>query len=248
MEAIVLCAGYATRLYPLTKNKPKPLLKIGGIPIIGHIIKKIESIDGISGINVVTNDRFYKQFSEWKNECRINKPLTILNDGTTSNENKLGAVGDINFAISQKNIKGDVIIIAGDNLFDFGLQDAVDSFKKNNSNIIVLHDVKDKNLARNYGVVDVDESSIVKKFEEKPKNPQSTLVSTGIYIFSKKTLNLIKEYASQINNTDKIGTFLEWLHKREIVYSHVSREAWFDIGSHDQIKKAEEHYKKLNSR
>lgn len=243
MEAIILCAGYATRLYPLTKDKPKPLLKINGIPIIERIAGKIKEINGISGINVVTNDRFYGQFIEWRNNFKANKPLAILNDGTTSNENRLGAVGDINFALSQKNIKDDALIIAGDNLFDLDLQDALEEFKRKRSNIIVLHDVKDRSLARNYGVVEVDREGIVRKFEEKPKNPKSTLVSTGIYIFPKETLGRIREYASQ-NNADKIGTFLELLHKTDSIYSHISEKAWFDIGSHEQLKKAEEHYKK----
>ena len=242
MDAMILAAGYATRLYPLTENMPKPLLNVAGKPIIEHIIKKLDKIDSIDKIYIITNDKSEQQFKKWLRSFDAEKPIEIINDGSKSNEDRLGALGDVHYAINSKNLDNDIIVIAGDNLFELSLMDVVNFFRKRKSNVIVLHDVKDFELAKQYGIVEVNNNIIV-NFEEKPISPKSTLASTGIYLFPKKTISLIKKYIAQGNNPDKTGSFIEWLHKRDAVYSYVTDKKWYDIGSLDQLEKANRHYK-----
>jgi len=243
MDAIILAAGYATRLYPLTKDKPKPLLNVAGKPIIEHIISKIEGINGINKIYIVTNDKFDSTFNKWLENFDAKSPIEVINDGTKSNEDRLGALGDVHFAIGSKNIDDELIVVAGDNLFELSLKDVANFFIKRKSNVIVLHDVKDFELAKHYGIVEIDNDNLVTHFEEKPQNPKSTLASTGIYLFPKKTIELIKKYIEQGNNPDKTGSFIEWLHKRDKVHSYVTDKKWYDIGSFEQLEKADKHYK-----
>ena len=242
MNAIILAAGYATRLYPLTENKPKPLLDIAGKPIIEHIISNLIQITYINKIYIVTNDKFEQHFKKWLSSFEADKPIEVINDGTKSNEDRLGALGDIHHVISKKNLDDEMLVVAGDNLFELLLADVVNFFKKRKSSVIVLHDVKDFELARHYGIVEIN-NGIVVDFEEKPLAPKSTLASTGIYIFPKKTISLIKKYIAQGNNPDKTGSFIEWLHKREKIYSYVTDKKWYDIGSIEQLKNADRHYR-----
>ena len=242
MEAIILAAGYSTRLYPLTENMPKSLLDVAGKPIIEHIIKKLEMIADLDTIHIITNDKFEQHFSKWLKSFDSTKKIEIINDKTKGNEERLGALGDINFAINKKNIDNDLIVVAGDNLFEMPLTDMFNFFKKKKSNIIALHDVKNIELAKHYGIVEA-ENNLVVNFEEKPHNPKSTLASTGIYIFPKKTIELIKKYISQGNDADKTGSFIEWLYKRDKVYSYVTEKKWYDIGTVEQLEKANRHYK-----
>lgn len=242
MYAIILAAGYATRLYPLTENTPKPLLNVAGKPVIGHIIEKLEEIDQIKKIYVVTNDKFERHFKEWLSGYDAGNSIEIINDGTKSNEDRLGALGDIHFAISSKNIEDDIIVVAGDNLFEASLADVFNFFKKRKSNVIVLHDVEDFELAKHYGIAETSNNQVI-NFEEKPKNPKSTLASTGIYLFPKKTTSLIRKYIIQGNNPDKTGNFIEWLHKRDAVYTYVTDKKWYDIGSVEQLEKANRYYR-----
>jgi len=242
MEAIILAAGYATRLYPLTENTPKPLLKVAGKPIIEHIANKLEGIESVNKIFIVTNSKFEKDFVSWLHSFNAEKPTEIVNDGTKNNKDRLGALGDIQYAIKTKNISDDIIIIAGDNLFDFSLQEAVRTFKKRKHNTIILYDIKDAELAKHYGIVEVD-NNVVVNFEEKPISPKSTLASTGIYLFTKKTLSLIEKYIAQGNDPDKTGSFIEWLHKREKVYANIEEKRWYDIGNFEQLEQADRYYK-----
>jgi len=243
MDAIILAAGYATRLHPLTLSKPKPLLEVAGKPMIEHIIKKLEELDTINKIYIVTNSKFSKTFLGWLHKFDAKKSIEIINDGTKNDKDKLGALGDINYVINTKNIENDIIIIAGDNLFDLSLHEVISVFEKKKHNVIVLHDVKDVELAKNYGVVGINNNIIV-NFEEKPVSPKSTLISTGIYIFPKKTLSLINKYIEQGNNPDKSGSFIEWLHKRDVVYAYVTDKKWYDIGSLEQLEKANKYFKR----
>ena len=247
MDAIILAAGYATRLYPLTENTPKPLLNVAGKPIIEHIIGKLTQINSVNKIYIVTNDKFEQHFRKWLSNSSAENPIEIINDGTKSNEDRLGALGDIHHAITKKNLENDIIVVAGDNLFDMPLTDVANFFKKKKSNVIVLHDVKDIELAKHYGIVELKEGVIV-NFEEKPLRPKSTLASTGIYFFPKKTLPLIKKYIDQGNNPDKTGSFIEWLHKRDVVHSYITDKKWYDIGSIEQLERADKEYNKTARR
>lgn len=245
MEAIILAAGYAMRLMPLTDSTPKPLLNVAGKPIIEHIIRKLEEISEINKIHVVTNDKFEQHFRQWLKGFDAKVPIEVINDGTKSNEDRLGALGDVHYAINSKNIDDDIAVIAGDNLFELSLSEVNSFFKKRKSNVIVLHDVRDLELAKQYGIVEVDNNNIVLNFEEKPISPKSTLASTGIYLFPKKTIHLINKYISQGNDPDKTGSFIEWLHKRETVHSYITGKKWYDIGSIKQLERANRYYKNL---
>lgn len=242
MDAIILAAGYAVRLYPLTENTPKPLLKVAGKPIVEHIINKLEELDIINKIYIVTNDKFEQNFIEWLHNFDAKKSIEIINDRTKSNDDRLGALGDMRYVMDTKKINDDIAVIAGDNIFEFSLNDVIDLFKKKESNIVVLHDVKDLELAKQYGVVEVKDSTVI-NFEEKPAQPKSTLISTGIYLFPKETLPLIKKYIDDGNSPDKTGSFIEWLHKRDKVYAYVTDKPWYDIGNIEQLEKANKHFK-----
>lgn len=242
MKAIILCAGYATRLYPLTLNQPKPLLEVHGKPILEHIILKINEIDFVDEIFVVTNDKFAGHFEDWAKNFSSDKKITIVNDGTKSNEDRLGSLGDIQHVIKTYSLGDDLLIIAGDNIFEFSLGDAASLFSRKNKTIVVLYDVKDKELAKQYGIVTINEDFKMTDFVEKPENPPSTLSSTGIYFYPKEVAGFLMDYGKGGENTDKAGNFLEWLHKKDEVYCYVSDKKWFDIGSLDQLEKAREEF------
>lgn len=244
MKGIILAAGYATRLYPLTKDKPKPLLEIAGKPIVDHIIRQIEEIDEIDGIFIVTNNKFYGHFEGWLREFHSTKKIKVINDGTKSNEDRLGSLGDVNLVIEQENIKDSVLIVAGDNLFEFSLKDFVESHKKHNKSAVALYDVKDKELAKHYGVVAVGDKNKMIEFEEKPSSPKSTLASTGVYIYPPHVLPMLQEFVRKYKNSDKAGNFLEWLHKEEHVYCYITDKKWFDIGTLDQLEKAKREFRR----
>jgi len=243
IKAVLLAAGYATRLYPLTKDKPKPLLDVGGRPIIDYIIKNIECIDDVDEIFVITNDKFYGHFEGWLAEFKSTKKIKIINDKTTSNEDRLGSLGDVNFVIEKENIEESILIVAGDNLFEFSLNSFVESHNEHNKSAVALYDVQDKELAKQYGIVGVDDEGKMVEFEEKPSEPKSTLASTGVYIYPPHVLPMLADFVKKYKNSDKAGNFLEWLHKKEHVYCYITDKRWFDIGTLDQLEKARKEFK-----
>jgi glucose-1-phosphate thymidylyltransferase len=242
MKAIILAAGYATRLYPLTKEKPKPLLEVKGKPILEHILDELHFIKEINEVFVITNDRFFKNFLDWKLNYSGKLKVTIVNDGTKTNEDRLGSLGDIKFVIENMCINEDVVIVAGDNLFEFSLQELFQHYSNKKKPVVVLYDVLDIELAKQYGIVSIDDSGKIINFEEKPTIPKSTLSSTGIYVYPMKTINKLIEFVNLHGKKDKAGDFLEWLHTQEEVYTHLTNDKWFDIGTLDQLEKARRDY------
>ena len=245
MKAIILAAGYATRLHPLTLNQPKPLLKVGDRPIIEHILKKIEKIETIGQVFVVTNEIFYSHFLEWREGFNSHLDIEIINDGTTSNEDRLGAIGDINFVIKTQNLKSDLLIVGGDNLFEEELTDFVHFFKEKGSSSILLNDVNCTKLAQLYGIVSLNEDGQITNFVEKPEEPESTLASTLIYALKKEHLPIIRE-TIELGQADRAGDFIAYLSKKTPVFGKSLNGRWFDIGSIDQLKEAEEFMYKKN--
>ena len=243
VNVIVLAAGYGTRLYPLTLNTPKPLLAVGGKAILERILGKVGEVPAVETILLVTNDRFVGHFEAWRRGFHWSRPIEILNDGTTTNENRLGAVGDIYFALKQKGIDAEVLVVGGDNLFEFDLNKTWGFFRQQGSSVVGLYDMVDKaKVAGLYGVVSVDETSRIIGFQEKPKDPKSALISTAIYFFTKQDLETLRLYIEEANSPDNLGDFVRYLIERQTVYGYVFREEWFDIGSHDQYKTADAYF------
>lgn len=238
MKAIILAGGYAKRLWPLTMTTPKPLLRVGSKPIINYIVESLEKIDEIDHIYVSTNKKFEKQFSHWLKDYSFTKPVEIIIENTNSEETKLGAIGGIDFIIKNTGIDEDCIIIAGDNMFDFSLQEFITFYKEKKGTVMAVFDIVDPSKASLYGIVTLDDQCKVIDFIEKPKDPPSTLVSTACYIFPRDTIKYFSSYLKDGNNKDSPGFFLQWLHKSEDVYGFAFNGQWFDIGDKDSLKKA----------
>ncbi|MBI4436124.1 MAG: nucleotidyltransferase family protein [Candidatus Omnitrophica bacterium] len=245
MKSLILAAGYATRLYPLTQSKPKPLLDIGGKPVLEYILGHIEKIDGVDDATLVVNHKFYSQFEKWKKSYRSSKPLVLLDDGSTHEGNRLGAIGDMRFTIRERKVRSDLLVVAGDNLFDIDLRPFVQSAqKKSPFSSVMLYDVKDFSLARQYGIVGLDGESRIVSFEEKPEHPQSTLSAMGVYYFPKEVLGQIDTYLQGGSPQDAPGFFLRWLSQKETVYGYPSTGTWYDIGDLASYQKAAGAFKK----
>lgn len=244
MKALILAAGYATRLYPLTKDRPKPLLPVAGKPILEYIMEKIEGVEEIDSLYLVTNEKFILDFKDWLDNFKTKKKIKILNDDSTCDDDRLGAIGDIRFFLEEEKIDDDLLIVAGDNLFQFDLSRFIQFFQEKKAPCIALYDIGNQERARNYGVVTVDENQRIVNFEEKPSHPTSTLIATCLYFFPKEDLNLISTYLKEKRSSDAPGYYIQWLAKREEVYGFVFKEKWYDIGSLESLKEADLDYRK----
>jgi glucose-1-phosphate thymidylyltransferase len=228
VKALILAAGYATRLSPLTDDFPKGLLPVGGRPIVDWIVDNIRRAR-IDDIRLVTNARFAPLFEDWSDA------VTILDDGTSTNETRLGAIGDIEFA----DLDDDALIVAGDNLFEYELADLVAFWRKREGSAVAVHDVGSKELAKKYGVIDVDADGRIVDFAEKPEVPASTLVATATYLYTRAHLQLVDTYLAGGNPPDQPGRFVAWLHRREPVYAYRFDGGWFDVGDIGQLLEAD---------
>jgi len=237
MKAIVLAGGFAKRLWPLTLDKAKPLLEVGGKPIINYIIEKLEGMDEIDKIFISTNAKFELGFKQWLKKYEFKK-IKIVVEETRSEEEKLGAIAGINFVLEREKIDDDCIIIAGDNLFGFILDDFLGFYKEKKSPVVAFFDVKDFEKAKLYGIAELDENNKIKGFLEKPEKPPSTLASTCCYIFPKDTVRLFPEYLKEGGSKDAPGFFLQWLIRKEEIFAYVFSNYWFDIGSFESLEEA----------
>ena len=245
MKSLILAAGYATRLYPLTKDCPKPLLEVCGKPVLEHILAQTEKIDPLGTRCIVVNHKFYSQFEAWRTRYRTTGPIVLVDDGSTDESNRLGAVGDMQFCIRHQEIREDLLVIAGDNLFDMDLAPFLKfSKKKSPFCSVMLYDVKDFALARHYGIVGLDGDQKVVSFEEKPKSPQSTLSAMGVYYFPEKVLGQIETYLKKGSPQDAPGFFIRWLYQRETVYGYPCEGMWYDIGDLESYQHASQVFAK----
>lgn len=246
-HVVILAAGYATRLYPLTENFPKPLLEVGGKPIINHLLDALQPISKeISGVACVTNDLYAPHFEKWAKELNVPFPVSVVNDGTRTNDTRLGAIRDIGLAAESFNNNDDLLVLAGDNIFDSDLALFYQKSKSRpNSVTLACIDVGDRKLATQYGILEVGEESRIVQFHEKPKNPPSTLASTGIYFFSQSTLHFFNEFLNDKSlNHDAPGFFISWLVSRVPVYGELLDGIWYDIGDKASLKNADEIFTK----
>ena len=221
MKVIILCAGYATRLYPLTKDKPKPLLLVAGKPIIEYILSDIEKEKEVDRVYVVTNDKFSNNFNEWAEDYSYSVPVEVVNDNTKSNDDRLGAIGDIYFTVSEKKIDDDLLIVAGDNLFDLDISEFL-AFAKDHAPhaTIAAYDVGDKELAKKYGLVELDENQQVIDFQEKPAKPKTTLASLGLYYYPKASLSFLHKYIKEGNNPDQPGHYAAYFAREDKLFAY----------------------------
>jgi len=244
MKALILAAGYGTRLYPLTINLPKPLLLVDKRPMINFLLDKISAIKEIKEIFVVTNDKFFLLFEDWLVNIEKNFKhlrIKIINDGSRTPSDRLGAIGDIQFAISQEKIRDDLLVLGGDNLFDFGVDDFIRFSRERSPQVSVgLFDIRSKKEAIKFGVAEIDKDYRIVSFAEKPKQPRSTLIAMCLYYFPKVSLGRIKEYLRSKNQKDASGNYINWLHRKKEAYGYVFKGNWFDIGHMDSYSKAKE--------
>ncbi len=245
LKAVILAAGYATRLYPLTLNIPKPLLKVtGDKAVIDFIVDDLERSGKVDEVCVVTNAKFYGDFRRWAERRRsgarsARAVLTVLNDGTTSNADRLGAVGDMHYAIRRRGISGDCVVVGGDNLFDRGFGSFL-SFARGKEPYasLALFDIGSRRDARRFGVVKCASDGHVGSFEEKPDKPLSSCVATCLYYFPARVLALLEKYiADKTTSKDAPGNFIRWLMEHDRVYGFsLHRGHWVDIGHFDSYK------------
>lgn len=233
MKALLLAAGYATRLYPLTRDFPKPLLPVAGRPIVDHLLEKLERVSDVDAVYVVTNHRFVKHFRDWAAGAQTPLPITVIDDGTVSNEERLGAVGDIAFALEYADLAGDeVLVLAGDNLFDFELTDFVRTYRSHSDAVaaVTVHVLKDVQALQRTGVATLDDLDRVVHFAEKPREPQSHWAVPPFYIFKPGIKDVVEDFLKSGGNPDAPGYFLEWLVKKAPVYAYRFPGRRYDIG------------------
>jgi glucose-1-phosphate thymidylyltransferase len=243
MKALILAAGYATRLYPLTKEYPKPLLKVGKKPIINYIVEKMEDLDDIDEIIVVTNSKFIPIFKKWKKCLRTKKRISLVDDLTKTLDDRRGAIGDINFAINKKRLKADLIVMGGDNIFEGNLNKFLSFVKSKPYPAIGVYNIKKLSEAKNYGVIKLDKKNRIIDFEEKPKKPKSSLIAMCLYYFPANKIKLIKEYFNRkANKHDATGFYIDWLSKKLPVYGFVFNGLWYDIGNHKFYRLAQQNF------
>lgn len=238
MKVIVLSAGYGTRLYPLTKNKPKMLLPIAERPMIDYTIEKLNDVEEIDEYLVVTNHRFADQISEWAGSAPTDRPVKVIDDDTFSNDDRIGAIGDIRCVLGEENITEEYLVIASDNLFEFDPGALVAFYREKGGATVALKDMTGSPLISQYSVVNLDENGKVVRFEEKPANPKTFLISTCCYIFPADNRDMIDKYLAEGNNPDAPGYYIQWLYSKKDVYGFVFTESWFDIGDIDSYNEA----------
>ncbi|MXR52592.1 NTP transferase domain-containing protein [Halovenus sp. WSH3] len=229
MDAIVLAGGYATRLWPITKNRPKMLLPIGEQTVIGTVFEELEADDRIDDVYVSTNEKFAGEFESYLAGSPYEKPQVSVEE-TTAESEKFGVVGALGELVDRENLSDDTLVVAGDNLICFEMGSFIDEFEANGAPTLAAYDVGSYERASSYGLVELDGNEVV-DFQEKPDEPKSTLVSIACYAFPSETLSLFSTYLDGENNPDEPGWFIQWLQDRRTVNAFTFDEAWFDIGT-----------------
>ena len=237
----MLAAGYATRLEPLTERVAKPLLPLAGQPMLEYLYEKIAAVEAIDELHVVTNSRFAADFRDWATGGERPLSVKVHDDGTSSNDDRLGAIGDVRFVVERAGLEGeDLLIIAGDNLFDFDLRDFVAFWSsKQGGSAIGVHDVGELELMRQYAMVELDEDDRVTFLVEKPEEPTSTLAGIAVYLYRAEHAGLVRDYLAEGNSPDQPGRFVVWLYRRVPVYGYRFPGAWLDIGDREQLLDAD---------
>lgn len=241
MKVVILAAGYATRLYPLTLTQPKPLLPVAGKPMIDYVLDNLGAIQDIDHVFVVTNARFAGHFQKWADAYQARQTklaFTVVNDGSTDDSNKLGAIGDLQLVLTRHDVRDGIVVVAGDNLFSESLGAFGEFCRGKQAPVLGVYDVGSVEQAKKYGVVDVDTTGKIVRFEEKPSQPASTLIGIALYYYPADVVPLIGQYIAEGNNPDQPGRFVQWLYPRLPVYTWTVPGIWYDIGSKETLEEA----------
>jgi glucose-1-phosphate thymidylyltransferase len=248
MNVLILAAGYATRLYPLTLTKAKPLLEVAGKPMIEWVLDHLAPVPGIANVYVVTNNKFAADFQAWADEYVKRQPklhFKIINDGSTNDSDKLGAIGDIDLVVSRENLAAsDLVVVAGDNLFSESLAGFVAEARKHPA-AIATYDVGNLEAIKKYANIETDAAGQVIHFEEKPPYPRNTLAGIALYYYSREVVPMFGRYIAEGNNPDQPGRFVQWLYKLKPVFASQVGGTWFDIGSKETLEEANRIFQKF---
>jgi glucose-1-phosphate thymidylyltransferase len=237
MKAVVLAGGYATRLWPITKHRPKMFLPVGETTVIDRIFDQLERDDRVETVYVSTNERFAEDFEEYLDGSDFEKPVLSVED-TTEEDEKFGVVGALAQLVEREGVDDDLLVVAGDNLMGFDLRDFLDHFEERGTATLAAYDVGSREKAKSYGLVALEEGRVV-DFQEKPDDPKSTLVSIACYALPRDSLRF-EEYLSDDNNPDEPGWFVQWLQSQEPVHAFTFEDAWYDIGTPESYLEAVE--------
>ena len=250
MNILVLAAGYATRLYPLTLNKAKPLLDVAGKPMLEWVLDNLAPIPDIGTVYIVTNNKFAADFQTWAdgyNQQGARLRFKIVNDGSTNDQDKLGAIGDINLVVDREGLdKQDLLVVAGDNLFSEPLEKFAE-FAKGKEATLATYDVGDLEAIKKYNSLTLDDQGCITAFEEKSQTPTSTVTGIALYYFSAATVKMFDRYIKEGNNPDQPGRFIQWLYPRLPVHTFPIPGTWFDIGSKETLEEANGIFAKFGS-
>jgi glucose-1-phosphate thymidylyltransferase len=241
VKLIILGAGYATRLHPLTLHQPKPLLDVAGKPMIAHVLDNLKAITDIDHIYIVTNDKFAERFQLWADDYRETyegAPITIINDHSTDDSNKLGAIADMNLVLTEAKIETDIMVVAGDNLFSRSLGAFGEFCHARDAPVLGVYDVGNLEEIKKYNAIEIDDTGRITFFEEKPAQPKSTLTGIALYYYPKWTLPLIRQYLAEGNHADQPGLLVQWLYQRTPFYVWRVPGTWYDVGSKETLEEA----------
>lgn len=238
MKTIVIAAGYATRLYPLTENFPKPLLRIGGSTILGRMMADIDSIPSVDEHIIVTNHKFISHFQKWAEQTPMRCPIRIVDDGTTTNETRLGAVRDLLLAIDECMVDDDILVVAADNLLDFSFRGFVDYFHEKKSSVIMCHNEPELKRLQRTGVIEVDADMRVLQMQEKPECPVSHWAVPPFYIYRRDDIAVMRRCIADGCNADAPGNLLHSMCRLTPIHAWEMPGKRFDIGSMDSYKEA----------
>ena len=241
MKCLILAAGYATRLYPLTENFPKPLLEVGGKTILDWLIDDIDTCGEIDEYVVISNHKFARRFDVWA-ENNLHK-ITVVDDGTSTNETRLGAVCDVQFAIDKLGLDDDMLVIAGDNLLDFSLTSFIKYAKSKNTSCIMRYYEADEKRLTKCGVVEIDDNDRIIRMEEKPALPKSHWCCPPFYYYTKADASLVKKGIAAGCGIDAPGSYIAWLCGETVVHAMEMPGKRYDIGNLESYEKVKKEYK-----
>lgn len=241
MKCLILAAGYATRLYPLTENFPKPLLEVGGKTILDHLIDDIDSLGAVDEYVVISNHKFAEHFDKWAAEKA--QRITVVDDGTSSNETRLGAVKDIQFAIDALGLEDDMLVIAGDNLLDFSLTEFIKYAKQKQASCIMRYYEASEEKLKKCGVVSIDENDRITDMAEKPAEPKSHWCCPPFYYYTREDARLVRRGIESGCGVDAPGSYIAWLCTQTPVYAMEMPGRRYDIGNLESYRKVQEEYR-----